>query len=176
VFVAFWLNDYRHRQIQKNETAKALEAVITEVETNLDILQRWTPYHRDMITRLEELFSKDSVKYIPNFKPEILSDDYRNFMRDILTRHAWDYIHAQNIQFDLDTRLNIIMIYEQQKYVEISLTRLIEMLYQREVFDPEKVVENYILLYSMLGDLYGQEMAMIENYHYRLNKLKNPMK
>jgi hypothetical protein len=172
VFMAFWLNEYRLKQIQKNETARALEAVVDEVESNLDILERWAPYHKSMLERLEDLFEKDSVRHLAHFNPAILSDNYIGFMREILTRHAWDFIHAQNIQFDLETRLDIIMVYEQQKFVDKSLDRLIEMNYQRQTFDPEKMVENYQLLHSMLGDLWGQEVAMIENYRYRLDRIK----
>jgi len=172
VFLAFWLNDYRTSQIEKRETHKALEAVIKEMESNLGILERWSPYHLEMLQTLESLFEQDKIKDLVDFDPAILSTDYKGFMREIITRHAWDLVQSASLQMSLDTRLDIIMVYEQQRYVEDAIKRLVEMTFQRESINPERTEENYRLLFQLLGDVYGQEMAMIANYKYRLGKLQ----
>ena len=173
VFLAFWLNDFRQKQIQAGDSESAMEVIINEVENNLAILERWTPYHLEMLERLEELFAVDSVQFIEYFDPSVLVDDYKGIMREILTRHAEALINSPSIQFALEDRMDVIMIYQQQKYVENALQRLIEMSYERAAMNPDRVVETYRVFYAMLSDLYGQEEAMIQNYQMRLDRLKN---
>ncbi|TVQ44697.1 MAG: hypothetical protein EA362_09705 [Saprospirales bacterium] len=173
VFMAFWLNDFRQKQIQAGDSERAMEVIISEVENNLATLERWVPYHLDMLNRLEDLFAKDSVRFLEFFDPSVLVDDYMGIMREILTRHAQELIKTPNVQFSLQDRMDIIMIYEQQKYVENALQRLIEMSYERAAMDLDRVEETYRVFYAMLADLYGQEEAMIQNYRLRLERLRS---
>jgi hypothetical protein len=43
---------------------------------------------------------------------------------------------------------------------------------QREIFDPGKVGENYILFHMLIGDLWGKGDAMIREYEFALEQLE----
>jgi len=45
-----------------------------------------------------------------------------------------------------------------------------DFLNQREIFDPEKVRENYILFQMHIGDLWGQGKAMKREYEFALEQ------
>jgi hypothetical protein len=65
-------------------------------------------------------------------------------------------------------------IYRQQEYVDKALENLVgDFLNQREIFDPNKVRENYILFHMHIGDLWGQGDAMIREYEFALNALES---
>ena len=95
-------------------------------------------------------------------------------MSEIITYDSWDIIRQTNPRMNLDTRLLINRIYRQQEYVDKALENLIgDFLNQREIFDPNKVRENYILFHMLIGDLWGQGNAMIREYEFALNALES---
>lgn len=174
VFLAFALNECRMSSIEKRETRKALAAIIHEMESNLDVLERWAPYHKEVVDRTFHLLETDSALLAQElFSIEHLIGDSSSLMREFLTRHAWGYINAQNINFDLQSRMDVIMVYQQQEFVEKSLERMIELLFSREMLEETQTVENYVLFGQYLGDLWGQEHAMIETYKFTLERLKD---
>lgn len=176
VFLAFALNEYRMSRIEKKETQKALTAIIHEVESNLEVLERWTPFHQHVMIRTLHLIDKDSVKYLKNFSLDHLVGDSTSLMREFLTRHAWHYVNEQNINFDLQTRIDVIMVYQQQQFVERAFDRLIDFLFSRELLDDSIKEDNYFMFYQYIGDLWGQEYAMIETYKRALSRLKEQQK
>ena len=59
-----------------------------------------------------------------------------------------------NPRIDLNTRLLINRIYRQQEYLDKAPENLTgDFLNQREIFDPNKVRENYILFHMLIGYL-----------------------
>ncbi|TVR39194.1 MAG: hypothetical protein EA392_07610 [Cryomorphaceae bacterium] len=173
VFLAFALNECRMTSIEKRETRKALAAIVHEMENNLDVLERWAPYHKEVMDRTFQLLETDSAVLTQGrFSLEHLAGDSSSLMREFLTRHAWGYINAQNINFDLQTRIDVIMVYQQQEFVEKSLGRLIELLFSREMLEENQTLENYVLFGQYMGDLWGQEHAMIDTYKFTLERLK----
>jgi hypothetical protein len=176
VFLAFLLNERRINQHQTKETQKALKAIVSEIKTNLDILEKWAPFHQVVLENTHELLEDDTLQYLNEFNIDLVKGDSTSLMRQFITRHAWNYINSQNINFDLQTRFDVIMVYQQQEYVENSLQRLIDLLFERAMLDPEKKKENFIMFYQHLAELYGQEKAMIETYQFRLERLKAILK
>lgn len=72
-------------------------------------------------------------------------------MTQIITYDSWDIIRQTNPRIDLDTRLLINRIYRQQEYVDNALQNLVgDFLNQRELYDPNKVRENYILFHLFM--------------------------
>ncbi len=170
VLVAFWLNDFRQKQEEKRTSMAAVESVINEINQNLAILNTWTPRHGEMLKQSEE-FLINSLDTATVFNPWQFRDG--PFMSEIITYDSWDIIRQTNPRMDLDTRLLINRIYRQQEYVDRALENLVgDFLNQREIFDPTKVRENYILFHMLIGNLWGQGEAMIREYEFALNALK----
>ena len=171
VFVAFWLSDFRQKQEEKSTSRAAVESVINEIKQNLAILNTWTPRHGEMLERSEE-FLINSLDTATIFNPWQFNDG--PFMSEIITYDSWDIIRQTNPQMDLGTRLLINRIYRQQEYVDKALQNLVsDFLTQREIYDPNKVRENYILFHMLIGDLWGQGDAMIREYEFALKELKS---
>lgn len=173
VFLAFALNEYRIKRVEKKETQEALQAVIAEIERNMIIIEHYIPYHEELMTNAGLLIESDSLRYMENFEAALLSPNYRGIMRDILTKQAWHYINAENIKFDLKTRMDIIFVYQQQEFVERSINRIVDSMMDRAMFDPKRKEENATLFYIYISDLWGQETAILETYKIVLQNLKN---
>ena len=170
VLVAFWLNDFRQKQEEKRTSRAAVESVINEIKQNLAILNTWTPRHGEMLERSEK-FLMNSLDTATLFNPWQFRDG--PFLSEIITYDSWDIIRQTNPRMDLDTRLLINRIYRQQEYVDKALENLVgDFLNQREIFDPNKVRENYILFHMHIGDLWGQGNAMIREYEFALEQLE----
>ena len=148
-----------------------MESVVNEIKQNLAILNTWTPRHGEMLERSEE-FLINSLDTATIFNPWQFRDG--PFMSEIITYDSWDIIRQTNPQMDLGTRLLINRIYRQQEYVDKALQNLVsDFLTQREIYDPNKVRENYILFHMLIGDLWGQGDAMIREYEFALKELKS---
>lgn len=171
VLVAFWLNDFRQKQEEKRTSRAAVESVINEIKQNLAILNTWTPRHGEMLKRSEK-FLMNSLDTATLFNLWQFRDG--PFMSEIITYDSWDIIRQTNPRIDLDTRLLINRIYRQQEYVDRALQSLVDdFLTQRELYDPNKVRENYILFHMLIGNLWGQGEAMIREYEFALKELKS---
>ncbi len=171
VFLAFWLNELRVLNAEKQRTHEAIESVINEVSNNKAILERWMPKHSLMISAAEE-FLQNSLDTIQQFNPQFITKGEPIF-REILTYDSWDYIKQTGTKLDINDRILISRIYKQQEYVDYSIKELTQNFYkQRELFDNEKRIENYIIYYNLIKEIYAQENAMIREYQYLLNKLR----
>jgi hypothetical protein len=162
VFLAFWLNDYRIQVGERRATQAALEAVINEVETNRGILERWSPYHREISERLEAhplAGANDSGPFNPyNFMDE------RGIFREILTYDSWEYLRQSDVRLDLETRLAVNRVFRQQEYVENAVRAAVSFLNERELFDPARSDENQVIFHRLITDLYYQQVALLETY------------
>jgi hypothetical protein len=172
VFLAFALNEYRMSRVEKRQTREAIDALIAEMEQNKAILETYLPYHEEMMLSTERLLTKDSLQHMQYFEPATLVREYKGIMRDILTNQAWRYLNDQNIKLDIKTRIDITFAYQQQQFVTNSLDKVVGLLSSREIIQEDKLKENAFLFYLYIGDLWGQEEAMIDTYEYTLSKLK----
>lgn len=172
VFLAFILNERRINHRQTIETEKALKSIVHEIETNLYILEKWYPFHQQVLQNTEELLESDTLQFLNEFDLDLVIGDSTSLMKQFITRHAWNYINEQNINFDLQTRIDVIMVYQQQEFVERSLNNLSALFFEREMHNPNKTEENYKIFYQYFSEFFGQEHAMIGSYKYRLERLK----
>jgi hypothetical protein len=140
VFLAFWLNDYRIQVGERRATQAALEAVVNEVETNRGILERWSPYHREISEKLEAQQLAGGTASGP-FNPYAFMDD-RGIFREILTYDSWEYLRQSDVRLDLETRLAVNRVFRQQEYVDNAGQAAVSFLSERELFDPARSDEN----------------------------------
>ncbi|MCK9270950.1 MAG: hypothetical protein WC271_11890 [Bacteroidales bacterium] len=73
---------------------------------------------------------------------------------------------------DLSSKMEINRIYKQQDWVNKSVAELADFLKQRETLRDDLVKENYIMFLRLLGELYGQEYAMVRELKLVLAELR----
>ncbi len=171
VFLAFWLNDYRQHLVEKRNSRAAVEIVINEIESNKAILEYWAPKHEAIYKQLVDL-AENGLDTVTSFNHwEIAGGP---IFSDIITYDGLDFVRQINPRLDLRIRLLINRIYRQQEYVDNAINALTnDLLRQREIFDDSRVKENYVLYILHIGDLYGQEAAMIKEYALALHELND---
>lgn len=170
VFLAFWLNEYRVSINHESETNESIQAIISEIENNLEILERWTPYHKEIIDQLKPILEQelDTVSVFNFWK---FIDGNKGIFREILTANAWNLINQSNIKVEIEKKLIISQTYEQQKYVKNAFDNLFNFLNQREILRNDFAQENYMMVYRLLLEVHAQEVAMIQNYETLLSEL-----
>ncbi len=162
VFLAFWLNDYRVEVAERRATEDALAAAINEVETNREILARWAPYHAEISRSVEAELAADAQERGP-FNPYAYMDE-RGIFREILTYDSWEIMRQSGVRLDLEIRLAVNRVFQQQQYVEKAVRATVGFLGSRELFDPELAEENRVIFYRLVTELHAQEEAMLESY------------
>lgn len=162
VFLAFWLNEYGIRQEEEERRHTALIAIRSEMQNNLQILERWSPYHQKIAERTEWLLNHHPDS-ITTFRPNALFERDKGIFRELLTDHAWSYLNQSNIQMEMKTKLKIAQIYQQQQFVQNALNDVFHFLKQRDILREELAYENHILFHSRISEVYAQETAMISN-------------
>lgn len=171
VFVAFWLNDYRHAQIEEEKSKLALEFVRTEMQNNLRILEDWTPYHAELVARTQNIIDKQKDTLI-FFDLAKITDSEKGIFRSILTRDASKFIDGDT-KMDQKVALLIVGTYEQQLYVENALKDVLDFLKEREIYDNEMAKTNYLAFHELISELHSQDMAMIEGYKYGIKGISS---
>lgn len=161
VFLAFWMNEKRGEKKELELTQIAKATIVSELKSNLNILEKWAPYHRniydigiDSILNNIETISRFDLGIIPGFENGI--------QREIITTNGLELIKDGRVNFDIRTRISINRIYEQHHYVLDATNKITDdFLTQREIYDDKKNKENYLMFYSLVGELWGQENALI---------------
>nr|MBS0037886.1 hypothetical protein [Saprospiraceae bacterium] len=170
VFLAFLLNEVRVNQIERNEAERVLNAVIGEIQSNLDILERWAPRHLELSEKTKHLIDASGDE-LSEFRLDELDTEGRGILREILTYDGWDFLRYNDAKIEINKRLQIYRIYRQQEYVDQAVNNTIEFLADRTLMDPELALENHYIFYRLITELYYQELAMIKNYKLVLEKL-----
>jgi len=171
VFLAFWLSDYRQKQIENQLSKNALEAVAAEVGANKGVLKRLIPTLENTINKTE-YFLEHSLDTVTIFDNYYLTEGKLRF-NELLTNDSYLYLNQNNIFVEIDKRLLINRIYKQQEFVMSAINELIAFYKQRELFDSSKVSENYIIFYRNIREIEGQIIAMIREYEVALNILES---
>ncbi|KAA3604703.1 MAG: hypothetical protein DWQ06_04510 [Calditrichaeota bacterium] len=172
VFLAFWMNEYRISKSEEQETNEALESILSETENNLQILERWTPYHLELVKKSNSLTERQ-IDSIGNFDLGFIIESEKGIFREVLTNDAWNYLNQSNIKVEIEKKLLIAKIYEQQKYVENALKDILEFLKERETFRDSFAKENFMIFGKLIAELYGQEIAMIDSYKRAIQELNS---
>jgi len=170
VFLAFLLSDYRQKQIENQHVSTAIESVINEISANKGVLYRIMPALESTINRTESFlhYSLDSVQV---FNDYYLTQGELRF-NELLTNDSYQYLNQNNIFVDIEKRLLINRIYKQQEYVESAIHELIQFYKQRELFDTDRITENYLIFYRNIREIEGQIIAMIREYEFGLSELE----
>ena len=162
VFLAFWLNEVRVEKNGAELARNAMNAILTEWKINLSILERSKSYHQTILNKGEQTLLKN-LDTLKRFDVELIPGIQGAIQKETITSSSKGLISDQQFDFDLKTRLTINQINEQQDYLTKAINALSnDFLNQRELLDPTKIKENYLMFYSLLEKLIDQETIMIQ--------------
>lgn len=113
------------------------------------------------------------MQRIKKFDANLIIDPNKGIHRKNLIDNAWQIFNKNKISIDVSTRIEISRIYEQQKYVTNALKNSVNFLKSREILRIDLANENYIMFTKLLGDLWGQENAMIREIKIVIQNLEN---
>jgi len=172
VFLAFWMNEIRIENKEKELTYDAKKTILTEWKINLIIIQRSNSYHEIILKKGEESILKN-IDTINFFDLELIPGLSNGIQNETITSNSLSLVDDQQINFDIKTRLTINQIHEQQKKLVAAINTItIDFLIQRELFDKTKAKENYLMFYSLLEDLIEQENNTIERLKEAINEFE----
>jgi hypothetical protein len=171
VLLAFWMNENRKEKNEIEYAIEAQEAIIKEMKWNLDILERWTPYHKTLYDGSLE-FIGNNIDTVTTFDPSRIMDFSKGIQREVLIDNAWNLLNQNQVRMNVQTKMLINRMYVQQNYVTNALKEIVAFLKQREILRNELAPENYKMLTMLIGELYGQETAMIRELKLTIKKLE----
>lgn len=172
VLLAFWMNEYRIHRAEERVTQDALEAILSEVESNLGVLERWTPYHQSVIEKTQ-LILENPPEPSEEFSLRSVLEPNRGIFRELLTDNVWNYLNQAQVRVEMRLKLEIARVYEQQEYVEDALKDLFSFLKERETIRSDLAPENWEMFYRKMSEVHAQETAMIESYKGVVARLQN---
>ena len=172
VFLAFWMNEIRIENKEKELTYDAKKTILTEWKINLIIIQRSNSYHEIILKKGEESILKN-IDTINFFDLELIPGLSIGIQNETITSNSLSLVDDQQINFDIKTRLTINQIHEQQKKLVAAINTIThDFLIQRELFNKTKAKENYLMFYSLLEDLIEQENNTIARLKEAINEFE----
>lgn len=168
VVLGVFLSERIEEQKNKNEAAKLLAKVTSEVIENKKLLENWAPYHADIARSLNSL-SNDDV-FVENFindkttlYKEVLTEG--TFMRRMPSSDAWDIAksHPLIVNLDYDELLILSKVYNQQESTFELTDEISDIFFSPDFNSQEKAKSNLQSLNNLMQEISSREEALI-NY------------
>lgn len=169
VVLGIFLSERIEEQKNKNEAAKLLSKVTSEVLENKKLLEYWAPYHRDIAKNLDSL-SNDDV-FVENFIndktvlfKEVLTKG--TFMSRMPSSDAWDIAkaHPLIVNLDYDELLILSKIYKQQESTFEPTDDISEIFYSPDFNAREKAKSNLQSVNNRMREVASREKTLISYY------------
>jgi len=176
VLFALFINECRNGTVERTKTKKMLANIEVEVLNNQEILKELRTYHIDVLDNIKKAYEQDSVEnvFFPGnvFILHKVADD--GIIQETLTDIAWEIGKQNNIssRIDFDKSLLLYEAYEQQRVVNETIDRIINLISNREIMRKELLDESIIVLARLFNELTGQEGVLLKDYENALKILK----
>ncbi len=176
VVLGLYLSDrIEDRKNEKNAT-KLLSKIKSELNENKKLLDRWVPYHGQIVNNLDSLSNDEKfIKKFINDKSAIYEAfSEGTIMSDMPSNDAWDIAksHPLVVNIDYDILLGLSKIFNQQKFTYESIPKLIDLMLSTEFNATETARPNLKLFKDKLEEIYGRELQLI-NYYNETEKILN---
>lgn len=175
VFLALFLNEYREELARNKEKQRALEMVSTELQNNLETLNEWLPYHKEVLKNLEQAFDDNQDLPLNDQYAFIMSLMPRGIVQSMLGNSSWEAIKQSNVSstIDLDIIFSLSKLHKVQSLgIEATLQRTLMILYSRDSIRQGNLKETIFLLKNHFNELVGQEIYLIEVYTKLINEME----
>ena len=175
VLLALVLNEYIGKMKADKEKARVLQMIKIEVNENMQILNRWIPYHEQVIENFNTA--------IKNFNSDQVTDDSRMFIlelmpngviQEMVSRSAWEALQqsSSRVSLDIETTFVLAKAYRLQELsVETTILNFINIMNDRESMKPNNLRETLYLMRSSFQELMAQEKNLVFVYQQTLDEL-----
>lgn len=168
VFLALGLNEIREYYGRKETARLAIEKLTEELKRNSKIMTELEAYDISILENIETFQANDSLMSTLVSKDgfDIVKLAYKGIDTRIISRTGWEIAKShditQYIDFDLATCL--INCYNQQDHVNFSRDRILEILADRQINDPNEIRNTLKILHKYYGMLKTQEAILNDHY------------
>ncbi len=176
VLLALFLNEYRGELKENQQKDLAMEMVQVELESNLETINEWLPYHRTVLSNLNEALKNDDIDTAIFAQNGELSGKFmpNGVVQSLIDNASWQTLRSSGIssKIDLNIMLTLSELYKlQSQGVESTLNSIIDILRSRESLEKENQRNTTILLRNAFREMVGQEIFLIAKYQQALIKL-----
>ena len=174
VVLGIFLSERIEDSKNKKEAALLLSKIKSEVNENKELVAHWTPYHNEIVNRLDSLCTNEI--FIKNF-----IDDESVLFKEVITRgtlmtrspssDAWDIAksHPLIVHFEYEDLLILSKIYNQQAMTYESVPKVVELLLSTDFNTTEKAKPNLQAFKNLMWDIVSREKALM-NYFKEADK------
>lgn len=177
VLLALFINEWKHRHNEREETGVMLNNIIDEIEANKVFIEEVIDYHNAVLANINNSISGDSLEntFFSKGYFEIYKVAPKGVMQGDLHNIAWIVAKEQHIsnRIQLQNAQMLHSVYEQQSTVNETVNRIIKILFEREIHRQELLTESVITLGIEFNEVASQEKELHFLYQKALQQLKN---
>jgi hypothetical protein len=177
VLLALFINEWKHRYNEREETAIMLNNIVDEIEANKAFIEEVIDYHNAVLANINNSISGDSLQntFFSKGYFEIYKVAPKGVMQGDLHNIAWIVAKEQHIsnRIQLQNAQMLHSVYEQQSTVNETINRIIKILFEREIHRQDLLTESVITLGIEFNEVASQEKELHFLYQKALQQLKN---
>jgi len=169
VVLGIFLSERIEEQKTEKEATLLLSRIKSEVADNKMLMEKWAPYHQDIVNRLDTLIPNDS--FILDF-----AEDPSTLFKRVLKKgtlmgrmpssDAWEIAkaHPLTVHFDYDELPILSKIYNQQKMTFEPANKIAEFFYSTDLNEIGKARKNLKEFRNQMGEIVGREKQLMEYF------------
>lgn len=176
VVLGLYLNQKMVERTERQDAAKILNIIKSEVLGNQKILKDWGAYHQEIKFNFDSLVREE--KFVEEFiaNKEILFGKLftrKTFMQESLSKSAWEISKNNPVisKIDYDKMLWLDKIYNQQKIAFEPAMEMFELYYSTGVNDVSVAAENLKIMSKFMSECAGREGLLFNYYNDFLEHL-----
>jgi len=173
VVLGLYLSERIEEKKNKRDAQQIFLTIHSELNTNKQILDYWTPYHKEIVDNLDSLSSdKSFIETFINDRSEIYSAFSKGtIMGDLPSNTAWDIAksHPLIVNMDYDQLFILSKLYDQQEITYSSMPELIDLMLSTEFNSKGQAYQNIQLFNNKLKEIHSREVQLI-NYYEQAEK------
>lgn len=175
VLIALFANECRNTVIENRETKNMLANIRLEIVENKGALGKEMDRHKLIMNNIDSIFHVDG-----NYEALWENGQFNSkeiapsgFFQEIIRDVAWEVAVQNNItsRVDFSTATVLYEAYTHQRFVLQSVNEMLNILYQREMYDKEKLNETVNLLRITVREFRGRERKLLILYENALEQL-----
>lgn len=172
VLLALYLDNVFEDRRESRTINELVSHIADEMQSNLATVEEWQPYHRAVIDEIDRYLASDELRQ------SLLTDDgidygrlmERGLIQDFYSTSSWQIAQQSEMtsRIDFDVTYAVSKAYLSQQYVDATLGRFSDFVFERQTHDPEQLINSLRILRNILQELSGQESVLQTNYQEAL--------
>ena len=169
VVLGLYLSERIEEAKEEKEAEKLVARIQSELSQNKQLLDRWVPYHGDMVDDLDSLYNDEQfiARFIDDKSAIYGVFTQGTLMSDLPSNDAWDIAksHPLIVNVDYDIFMSLSKVYNQQIMTYENFSQIIDLLMSSEFNAAETARQNLRLFREKLDDIHSRELQLV--YYYQ---------